>query len=167
MNMINKFFKLFKIYEYLVLLLLVLVLPCLIEINHRINFVYILLTNNYITLIINVCFFLIMYKKVQIFNTLKYQVITRMTRKKFTLIIHFFATFTTLIFIILLYSFLLIMYGSREMSFILFVLLMINTIFFLVLTNVIFLQFNRKQNILFVLIPILLNFAYHYIFYVH
>lgn len=167
MYMINKFFGLIKKYEYFVLLFLILMIPLLIKLNEEVNFVYILLTNNYITLIINVCYFTIMYKKIQIINSIRYYLVPRMGLKIAKKTIHIFASICTLIFLVILYSFLLAIYGCKNTNTLLIVLLILNTIFYLIEINFIFLQFNRKSNVLFIIIPIIINFVYHYMFFIY
>lgn len=167
MYMINKFLGLIKKYEFVVLMFLILIIPLLIRINEKVNFIYILLTSNYITLIINVCYFVILYKKIQIINCLKYYIIARWGLKTAKKTIHLFATICTLFFLLILYIFLLGIYGCESSNILLIELLIINTILYLIEANFIFLQFNRKPNILFVVIPIIINFTYHYIFFIY
>ena len=167
MYMINKLFGLIKKYEYFVLVFLILMMPLLIKLNGEVNFIYILLTSNYITLIINVCYFVIMYKKIQVINCLRYYLIPRVGLKTAKKAIHLFATICTLIFTVILYSFLLALYGCNNTNILLIVLLIFNTILYLIETNFIFLQFNRKSNVLFIIIPIIINFVYHYVFFIY
>jgi len=167
MYMTNKLFGLIKKYEFFILMFLILIMPLLIKLNEKVNFIYILLTSNYITLIINVCYFVIMYKKIQIINCLKYYIISRMGLKTARKSIHLFASICTLIFSLTLYNFLLSIYGCNNTNIFLIVLLIINTILYLIETNFIFLQFNRKSNVLFVVIPIIINFVYHYVFFIY
>ena len=167
MYMINKFWAIIKKYEYLILMFLILIMPLLIRLNEDVNFIYILLTSHYITLIINVCYFVIMYKKIQVINCLRYYLISRVGLKTAKTAIHLFATMYTLIFTVILYSFLLAIYGCNNTNMLLIVLLIFNTILYLIETNFIFLQFNRKSNVLFIIIPIIINFVYHYVFFIY
>lgn len=163
----NKFFDLIKKYEFILLILLILIMPLLIKINGKVNFIYILLTSHYITLIINVCYFVILYKKIKVINGLKYYLITRWGIKNTKKTIHLFATICTLNFLLILYVFLLGIYGCEKTTGLLIGLLIINTILYLIEANFIFLQFNRKSNVIFVVIPIIINFIYHYVFFIY
>lgn len=165
--MINKFFGLIKKYEYFILVILITVMPLLVKLDGKVNFIYILLTSNYITLIINVCYFVIMYKKIQIINCMRYYLISRIGLRTTKKNIHLFASICTLIFLVVFYSFLLGIYGCNNTNPLLIVLLIIHTILYLIETNFIFLQFNRKSNVLFIMIPIIINFVYHYVFFVY
>lgn len=167
MYMTNKFWGLIKKYEFILLMLLILIMPLLIKLNGKVNFIYIILTSHYITLIINVCYFVILYKKIQVINDLKYYLITRWGLKNAKRTIHLFATVCTLIFSLILYAFLLGVYGGENTTGLLIGLLIVNTILYLIEANFIFLQFNRKSNVLFVFIPIIINFIYHYIFFIY
>lgn len=167
MNLINNFIKLFKLHEIIILLLLIVLIPCLVQTTHEVNFIYILLTNNYISLIINVYYLITMYKKIQILNNISNQMITRITKNKLVLHMHIFITAVSFAFVIFLNLFLLYVYGCNNMNINLFILSMIHTVFISIMTNIIFLQFNRKTNILFIVVPILLNFIYHYTFFIN
>ncbi len=164
--MTNKFFKLFKKSDYLIIAFLLLIIPFLIRLNEKVNFIYIILTSNYITLIVNTFYFVIMYKKIQIINCLKYYIISKIGLRTTKKMIHLFASICTLIFISTLYIFLLGVYGCSNLNLNLIILLIINTIMYLIETHFIFLQFNRKSNILFIIIPIIINIIYHYTFFV-
>ena len=165
MCLINKLFLLIKRYEYVLLGFLICIIPLLIKLDGEVNFIYILLTNNYITLIINICYFIIMYKKIQIINAMRYYLIPRMGLKLVKKTIHIFASICTMLFLFVLYGYLYAIYGSKGMNISLFVMLILNTIVYLVETNFIFLQFNKKSNIVFIIIPMILNFIYHYMFF--
>ena len=106
MRLINKLFLLIKRYEYVLLGFLIYILPLLIKLDGEVNFIYILLTNNYITLIINICYFIIMYKKIQIINVMRYYLIPRMGLKLVKKTIHLFASICTMLFLFILYGYL-------------------------------------------------------------
>lgn len=72
---------------------------------------------------------------------------------------------TTLLFLAILYSFLFLVYGISQMSIKLLLMLVIYTFLFLFEISIIYLQFNRKSNILYIALPIIINLAYHYMFF--
>ncbi len=163
---INKLFRLMKISELIIGVILIFMIPVLIRLNSKVNFIYIVLTSNYITLIINVYYFVIVYKKLQVINFIKYYLIQRWGLKKAKITIHIFVSIYTLLFSIVLYSFLFVIYGCHDTTALLLVLLMLNTVLYLIEINFIALQFNRKSNALFVVVPIIMNFVFHYLFFV-
>ncbi len=165
MNIINNYYKLFKKSEILLLLFSYLIMPFLIQVNGHINFIYIVLTSNYITLIINTYYLVLIYKKTQSMNNLTHYLITRMGYKEALISIHSFGNSLTLFMTLGLYLFLFIVYGATHMSIDLLWLLVINTFIYFIETNIILLQFNRKPNIMFIVIPIIINLVYHYVFF--
>lgn len=112
----------------------------------------------------SLCFYI---KKIQIINNLNVYIITRIGLKQSKKIIHLFVTMCTIIFLLVLYTFLLGIYGCQNTTIQLIGLLFIHTIFYVVEANFIFLQFHRKSNVVYVVIPIILNFIYQYVFFVY
>ena len=72
---------------------------------------------------------------------------------------------TTLLFLAILYGFLFLVYGISQMDINLLLMLVIYTFLFLFEISIIYLQFNRKSNILYIALPIIVNLAYHYMFF--
>lgn len=157
--------KLIKKQDIIIIAILILLIPVVTRLNKKINFIYILLTSNYITLILNIACLVTMYKKVMIFNGINHTLITRMGYKNTKQIIYVFMVITTLCFLIILYSFLFLIYGFSHMSINLLIMLLIYTLLFLFEISIIYLQFNRKSNILYIALPIIINLAYHYMFF--
>lgn len=135
------------------------------RLNKRVNFIYILLTSNYITLILNIAYHVMMYKKVMIINGINHTLISRQGYKNTKQTVYCFMISTTLCFLIILYTFLFIVYGISHMSINLLLMLVIYTLLFLFEISIIYLQFNRKSNILYIALPIIMNLICHYIFF--
>lgn len=131
--------KLVKKQDTISLIILILLIPVVTRLNGSVNFIYILLTSNYITLILNIACLVLMYKKIMIM--------------------------TTLLFLAILYGFLFLVYGISQMSIKLLLMLVIYTLLFLFEISIIYLQFNRKSNILYIALPIIINLVYHYMFF--
>lgn len=157
--------KLIKKQDYITLIILILLIPVVTRLNKRINFIHILLTSNYITLILNIAYLVIMYKKVMIFNGINNNLITRKGYKNTKQTIYVFMMMITLLFLAIFYGFLFFVYGLSHMSIKLLLMLVSYTFLYLFEISIIYLQFNRKSNILYIALPIIINLVYHYIFF--
>lgn len=157
--------KLIKKQDTISLIILILLIPVVTRLSKRVNFIYILLTSNYITLILNITYLVIMYKKVMIINGINHPLITRMGYENTQQTTYSFMIIITLSFLIILYGFLFLVYGISQMSIKLLLMLVIYTFLFLFEISIIYLQFNRKSNILYIALPIIINLAYHYMFF--
>lgn len=157
--------KLIKKQDTISLIILILLIPVVTRLNGRVNFIYILLTSNYITLILNIACLVLMYKKIMIINGINHTLITRKGYKNTKHNIYAFMIMTTLLFLAILYGFLFLVYGISQMSIKLLLMLVIYTLIFLFEISIIYLQFNRKSNIFYIALPIIVNLAYHYMFF--
>ena len=157
--------KLIKKQDTISLIILILLIPVVTRLSKRVNFIYILLTSNYITLILNITYLVIMYKKVMIINGINHTLITRMGYKNTQQTTYSFMIIITLSFLIILYGFLFLGYGISQMSINLLLMLVIYTFLYLFEISIIYLQFNRKSNIFYIALPIIINLAYHYMFF--
>lgn len=157
--------KLIKKQDTILLIVLILLIPVVTRLDRRVNFIYILLTSNYITLILNIACLVLMYKKIMIINGINHTLITRKGYKNTKHNIYAFMIMTTLLFLAILYGFLFLVYGISQMDINLLLMLVIYTFLFLFEISIIYLQFNRKSNILYIALPIIVNFAYHYMFF--
>jgi len=158
-------FKLIKKQDTISLIILILLIPVVTRLSKRVNFIYILLTSNYITLILNITYLVIMYKKVMIINGINHTLITRMGYKNTQQTTYSFMIIITLSFLIILYGFLFLVYGISQMSINLLLMLVIYTFLYLFEISIIYLQFNRKSNILCIALPIIINLICHYMFF--
>ena len=156
--------KLIKKQDTILLIILILLIPVVTRLNGRVNFIYILLTSNYITLILNIACLVLMYKKIMIINGINHTLILRQGYKNTKQNIYAFMIMTTLLFLAILYGFLFLVYGISQMSIKLLLMLVIYTLFLFEI-SIIYLQFNRKSNILYIALPIIINLAYHYMFF--
>ena len=157
--------KLIKKQDTISLMILTLLIPVVTRLNGRVNFIYILLTSNYITLILNIACLVLMYKKIMIINGINHTLITRKGYKNTKHNIYAFMIMTTLLFLAILYGFLFLVYGISQMSINLLLMLVIYTSLFLFEISIIYLQFNRKSNILYIALPIIINLICHYMFF--
>lgn len=157
--------KLIKKQDYITLFILIILIPVVTRLNKRINFIYILLTSNYITLILNIAYLVMMYKKVMIINGINHILISRQGYKNTKQTIYVFMVMITLCFLIIFYTFLFLIYGFSHMSINLLLMLVIYTLIFLFEISIIYLQFNRKSNILYIALPIIMNLICHYMFF--
>lgn len=157
--------KLIKKQDFITLIILIILIPVVTRLNKKINFIYILLTSNYITLILNIACLVLMYKKIMIINGINHTLITRKGYKNTKQNIYAFMIMTTLLFLAVLYGFLFLVYGLSHMSIKLLFMLVIYTLLFLVEISIIYLQFNRKSNILYIALPIIINLVCHYMFF--
>lgn len=157
--------KLIKKQDTISLIILILLIPVVTRLNGKVNFIYILLTSNYITLILNIACLVLMYKKIMIINGINHTLITRKGYKNTKHNIYAFMIMTTLLFLAILYGFLFLVYGISQMSINLLLMLVIYTSLFLFEISIIYLQFNRKSNILYIALPIIINLICHYMFF--
>ena len=157
--------KLIKKQDTISLIVLILLLPVVTRLDRRVNFIYILLTSNYITLILNIACLVLMYKKIMIINGINHTLITRKGYKNTKHNIYAFMIMTTLLFLAILYGFLFFVYGLSHMSIKLLLMLVSYTFLYLFDISIIYLQFNRKSNILYIALPIIINLVYHYMFF--
>ena len=157
--------KLIKKQDFITLIILIILIPVVTRLNKKINFIYILLTSNYITLILNIACLVLMYKKIMIINGINHTLITRKGYKNTKQNIYAFMIMTTLLFLAVLYGFLFLVYGLSHMSIKLLFMLVIYTLIFLFEISIIYLQFNRKSNILYIALPIIINLICHYMFF--
>lgn len=157
--------KLIKKQDTISLIILILLIPVVTRLSKRVNFIYILLTSNYVTLILNITYLVIMYKKVMVINGINHTLILRQGYKNTKQNIYAFMIMTTLLFLAILYGFLFLVYGISQMSIKLLLMLVIYTLIFLFEISIIYLQFNRKSNILHIALPIIIDLAYHYMFF--
>lgn len=146
-------------------MILTLLIPVVTRLSKRVNFIYILLTSNYITLILNIACLVLMYKKIMVINGINHTLITRKGYMNTKQNIYAFMIMTTLLFLAILYSFLFLVYGISQMSIKLLLMLVIYTLIFLFEISIIYLQFNRKSNILYIALPIIINLICHYMFF--
>lgn len=157
--------KLIKKQDTISLIILILLIPVVTRLNGRVNFIYILLTSNYITLILNIACLVLMYKKIMIINGINHTLITRKGYKNSKQNIYDFMIMATLLFLAILYGFLFLVYGISQMSINLLLMLVIYTFLYLFEISIIYLQFNRKSNILCIALPIIINLICHYMFF--
>lgn len=157
--------KLIKKQDFITLIILIILIPVVTRLNKKINFIYILLTSNYITLILNIACLVLMYKKIMIINGINHTLITRKGYKNTKQNIYAFMIMTTLLFLAVLYGFLFLVYGLSHMSIKLLFMLVIYTLLYLFEISIIYLQFNRKSNILYIALPIIINLICHYMFF--
>ena len=157
--------KLIKKQDTISLIVLILLIPVVTRLDRRVNFIYILLTSNYIILILNIACFVLMYKKIMIINGINHTLITRKGYKNTKHNIYAFMIMTTLLFLVILYGFLFFVYGLSHMSIKLLLMLVSYTFLYLFDISIIYLQFNRKSNILYIALPIIINLVYHYMFF--
>lgn len=157
--------KLIKKQDTISLMILTLLIPVVTRLSKRVNFIYILLTSNYITLILNIACLVLMYKKIMVINGINHTLITRKGYKNTKHNIYAFMIMTTLLFLAILYGFLFLVYGISQMSINLLLMLVIYTSLFLFEISIIYLQFNRKSNILYIALPIIINLICHYMFF--
>lgn len=157
--------KLIKKQDTISLMILTLLIPVVTRLSKRVNFIYILLTSNYITLILNIACLVLMYKKIMVINGINHTLISRQGYKNTKQNIYAFMIMTTLLFLAILYSFLFLVYGISQMSIKLLLMLVIYTLIFLFEISIIYLQFNRKSNLLYIALPIIINLICHYMFF--
>ena len=157
--------KLIKKQDTISLIVLILLIPVVTRLDRRVNFIYILLTSNYITLILNIACLVLMYKKIMIINGINHTLITRKGYKNTKHNIYAFMIMTTPLFLAILYGFLFFVYGLSHMSIKLLLMLVSYTFLYLFDISIIYLQFNRKSNILYIALPITINLVYHYMFF--
>lgn len=157
--------KLIKKQDTISLMILTLLIPVVTRLSKRVNFIYILLTSNYITLILNIACLVLMYKKIMVINGINHTLISRQGYKNTKQNIYAFMIMTTLLFLAILYSFLFLVYGISQMSIKLLLMLVSYTLIFLFEISIIYLQFNRKSNILYIALPIIINLICHYMFF--
>lgn len=161
----NPLFKLIKKQDTISLIILILLIPIVTRLSKRVNFIYILFTSNFITLILNIACLVLIYKKIMIINGINHTLITRMGYKNTQQTTYSFMIIITLSFLIILYGFLFLIYGISHMNIKLLLMLVIYTFLYLFEISIIYLQFNRKSNILYIALPIIINLAYHYMFF--
>ena len=161
----NPLFKLIKKQDTISLIILILLIPIVTRLSKRVNFIYILFTSNYITLILNIACLVLIYKKIMIINGINHTLITRMGYKNTQQTTYSFMIIITLSFLIILYGFLFLVYGISQMSINLLLMLVIYTFLYLFEISIIYLQFNRKSNILCIALPIIINLICHYMFF--
>lgn len=161
----NPLFKLIKKQDTISLIILILLIPIVTRLSKRVNFIYILFTSNYITLILNIACLVLIYKKIMIINGINHTLITRMGYKNTQQTTYSFMIIITLSFLIILYGFLFLVYGISQMSINLLLMLVIYTFLYLFEISIIYLQFNRKSNILYIALPIIINLICHYMFF--
>ena len=123
--------KLIKKQDTISLIILILLIPVVTRLSKRVNFIYILLTSNYITLILNIACLVLMYKKIMIINGINHTLILRQGYKNTKHNIYAFMIMTTLLFLAILYSFLFLVYGISQMSIKLLLMLVIHCYFYL------------------------------------
>ena len=157
--------KLIKKQDFITLIIMILLIPVVTRLNKKVNFIYILFTSNYITLILNIACLVTMYKEVMVFNGINHTLISRQGYKNTKQNIYVFMIMTTLLFLAILYGFLFLVYGISHMSIKLLFMLVIYTLLFLFEISIIYLQFNRKSNILYIALPIIINLVCHYMFF--
>ena len=157
--------KLIKKQDTISLIILILLIPVVTRLSKRVNFIYILFTSNYITLILNIACLVLIYKKIMIINGINHTLITRMGYKNTQQTTYSFMIIITLSFLIILYGFLFLIYGISHMNIKLLLMLVIYTFLYLFEISIIYLQFNRKSNILYIALPIIINLICHYMFF--
>ncbi len=161
----NPLFMLIKKQDTISLIILILLIPIVTRLSKRVNFIYILFTSNYITLILNIACLVLIYKKIMIINGINHTLITRMGYKNTQQTTYSFMIIITLSFLIILYGFLFLIYGISHMNIKLLLMLVIYTFLYLFEISIIYLQFNRKSNILYIALPIIINLICHYMFF--
>jgi len=159
----TKYLKLFNYSDYIILILSLIMIPIFLN---NMTFSEMILYANYITLVPNNIMLIILYKKIGILNKIKNFVICRKTNKVSMLICCLFCILVALIYLLIIYlsvAFIAHVSSNSEISIIFTILL--NSILFVLESLIVSLQFNKKTNILFVIIPLIINMAFHYIFF--
>lgn len=164
MRTFSPYLQFFKKRDFLIYCLLLMPIPFLM--NVKTNFINILLSSHYIFLIVHLYFLITLYKYIFQINTVANQIITRAGRKVAKQSVFICMCLATGIFMIMLYLYLIIFYGFKGFTPFLFTLLFINSILYFIETAIIFMQFNRLGNLLYIIVPLLVNLGFHYIFFV-
>lgn len=162
--MIKLYIHNISINEYLIIAIPILLAPFLMGTSG----VYLdtIIFSHYITLVPNVIFIIFCYKQYSKINAMYTIIATRIGSFKafFTTII--FSVTATLCYSAILYSYLAIFLKLPNVSDMKVTYLYIGTSIIIYLTEqfIMAFQIGKKKNLLYVLLPILLNFAFHYYF---
>ena len=140
----NPLFKLIKKQDTISLIILILLIPIVTRLSKRVNFIYILFTSNYITLILNIACLVLIYKKIMIINGINHTLITRMGYKNTQQTTYSFMIIITLSFLIILYGFLFLIYVISHMNIKFLLILFIYTFLYFLEISIFSLQFKKK-----------------------
>ena len=160
--MVIKFLKLFTWKEALAFTGIILFIPVFLN---NMTFIEMIFYANYPTIIVNNFILILAYKKVGLLNNISNFIVLRRGKWVSKLIVYLYSIFIILsgTFILYIFSYIL----SKPMNFneiqYLLRILPINIILLLIEALIIGTQFKNKKNILFIILPILINMGVHYI----
>lgn len=160
--MVTKYLKIFQKYE--LLYFMILFIPILLYVQIDINFILIQLTNNYITLILNNFYLLNTYKKIKVYNQMSHYMIIRNGYKKTVKDMYTLSLLISFVYYFTLSTLLLFIYGYKGIHLELILLFILGFIVCIIESLFVFLQFNRKTNIIYIIIPLCINLIFHYLF---
>ncbi|WP_033161836.1 hypothetical protein [Sharpea azabuensis] len=164
MRLVGKLLRLVRKREIVLLIILLAFFPVVVGKRDLRNFMAVSLYFNYPTLIINNIFLVILYKKMQVLNRMQYMLITRVGLKRSKLAVHGFVSLATFVLMMVLYGLLMLLYGTQEITAHLVMLFLIESVLYFLEANIIALQFHRQKQVSFVIIAIIINLGFHYIF---
>ena len=153
----NKYIKLIKIKEILIFIILICFqYPFL---NKRIGFISVLKSGHYIGLIINNYILITIYRKMKIINHISPLLILRKDRNTIEKEITLSLIALTGMMVSILYILLICFYGILPINS---VLILITLLYFIEVMIIAF-QFNKQANILYIMVPVIINLVFHYI----
>lgn len=159
-----KLFKLYNKVDFMLLFSCSIMIPIFLV---DMSYTETLFNANYIALVCNNILLIILYKKIEVINKTKEFILCRKTTKKCRGSTSFFCMLTSVLYLIGLYMTVFLI--SRPIEIHEFVMLLkiipLNTIVFVIETIIISLQFDRKTNIVFIILPLVINMCFHYFFF--
>lgn len=159
-NLISNFFTKGKI---LIICMLFVITP-LVTYNVT-NVIGLFISSNYISTVLNLLYLVFAYTRTGMFEELSTYIIQRTGKNKYNKIQFGFAFGSLAIYCILLYGSSILFFDipiGYENMFIVF--LLVNTLVYMFEELIILLQVGSKKNILYLIIPILINFIFRYAF---
>lgn len=151
--------------QILILIICLLLFPFMIQDKENTNLLFILFSSNYIALILDTIYIWILFTRISKINSVFDKIITRYTKNEFLKKYILYAILSSVIYLLILYITVYSIVGlekiyySRVIAY-----FIIQTIYFVFLELFCMLSLGNYQNDGKMVIPILVNLVYHYVF---
>lgn len=161
--MIKSFYRLIDIKMVILLILMLIISPTLCGQN---TYTICLVYSHYLTIYMNNIYLLMMYQYASRCNTLSAYIMTRIGQKKFYQILYWIFISVSILYTLIIYISYYFFFGAIPAETFLFTIyfMIINMIITAIESTLIYLQIGTKKNFLYLILPILINFLFHFIY---
>lgn len=162
MNEILNCYKLLKSRDLFIFLPILLFLFLLVSPEDDFGYIELFVEGHYTTYFFNTYLFIFLYKLVSYLNVLDIYLFTRLNHKQTKRIVLSFIFMVIISILLISYIAGWLRYGVSSRSINLLNIFICLQVIYIISAYIIYLQFSRKKNFVFIILPIALNFIFHY-----